>query len=253
MFMLAIDAARTSGYRDSLYYFRRNPKAFKLNATQTEKDYLIAEGKLGSHLKTRSVTLITARSAYKLHGAKMVLNGRWVVDDYYEDAVAAEIAERGLRPGDPVGELPDPRAAAKEAAMDTDRERGVGLGMYRAGGATTIFGGSGWGPFSEGPLNAVKKSYYAHQGMTEENWMWVAARRTLEEDDEWKKLRKEGLKACGGIFSAAEGQVEDEHEHKRRKTEEARLPLGVYEPHTGIVLCQCKSLFYERVTDIFAL
>lgn len=70
--MLAIDAARTSGFRDSLYYFRRNPLAFKCNATQPEKEYLIEIGKLGSHLRTRSVTLITARSAYKLHGAKMI-------------------------------------------------------------------------------------------------------------------------------------------------------------------------------------
>lgn len=72
-YMLAIDAARTSGFRDSLYYFRRNPLAFKLNATQPEKDYLISQGKLGSHLRTRSVTLITARSAFKLHGSKMVI------------------------------------------------------------------------------------------------------------------------------------------------------------------------------------
>lgn len=78
MFMLAIDAARTSGFRDSLYYFRRNPLAFKLNATQPEKDYLIEIGKLGPHLRTRSVTLITARSAYKLHGAKMLI-GVWSI------------------------------------------------------------------------------------------------------------------------------------------------------------------------------
>ena len=71
-YMLAIDAARTSGFRDSLYYFRRNALALKLNANQWEKEHLIEQGKLGSHLKTRSVTLITARSAYKLHGAKMV-------------------------------------------------------------------------------------------------------------------------------------------------------------------------------------
>lgn len=71
-YMLAIDAARTSGFRDSLYYFRRNPLALKQNATQWEKDHLIEVGKLGSHLKTRSVTLVTARSAYKLHGAKML-------------------------------------------------------------------------------------------------------------------------------------------------------------------------------------
>lgn len=82
MFMLAIDAARTSGFRDSLYYFRRNPLAFKLNATQPEKDYLIEIGKLGPHLRTRSVTLITARSAYKLHGAKMLL-GEWFILIYH--------------------------------------------------------------------------------------------------------------------------------------------------------------------------
>jgi hypothetical protein len=71
--MLAIDAARASGFRDSLYFFRRNPLALKLSATQPEKEFLISAGKLGAHLKTRSVTLVTARSAYKLHGAKMIL------------------------------------------------------------------------------------------------------------------------------------------------------------------------------------
>ena len=71
--MLAIDAARTSGFRDSLYYFRRNPLAHKLNATQIEKEFLIEIGKLGSHLRTRSVTLITARSAFKLHGSKTLI------------------------------------------------------------------------------------------------------------------------------------------------------------------------------------
>ena len=74
--MLTIDAARTSGFCDSLYYFRKNLLAYNLNATQAEKDMLIEQGKLGSHLQTRSVTLITARSAYKLHGAKMVLGER---------------------------------------------------------------------------------------------------------------------------------------------------------------------------------
>ena len=55
-----------------------NPLAFKLNATQPEKDYLIEIGKLGPHLRTRSVTLITARSVYNLHGGKMFI-GVWLV------------------------------------------------------------------------------------------------------------------------------------------------------------------------------
>ncbi|KAI0074934.1 hypothetical protein K474DRAFT_1685549 [Panus rudis PR-1116 ss-1] len=210
-YMLAIDAARTSGFRDSLYYFRRNPLAMKLNATQAEKDYLIAEGKLGGHLKTRSVTLITARSAYKLHGAKMVVDGRWVVDDYYEDKVLAEITEKGLKPGDPVGELENTTqanaalAAAAEAftALETSGNRlgsGAATSMYKPGGPTTIFGGSGWGPYSDGPLNAVRKSLLNRDGLNEENWMYVAAVRTGESNREWARLRRENLKVFGGIY-----------------------------------------------------
>ncbi|THG95350.1 hypothetical protein EW026_g6289 [Hermanssonia centrifuga] len=227
-YMLAIDAARTSGFRDSLYYFRRNPLAFKLNANQWEKDHLIEIGKLGSHLRTRSVTLITARSAYKLHGAKMILEGRWVVDDYNEEKVLAEITERGLKPGDSVGELVDTSTIAAEAAAlagTSTRDAGKqdrggpsgGTGIYRAGGPTTIFGGSGWGPYSDGPLNAVRKSLLNREGLNEENWMWMTAQRTLEAGDEWKKIRQEGLRACGGILG--EEDIVSEVEMKRAMDE----------------------------------
>jgi chromatin structure-remodeling complex protein RSC7 len=290
--MLAIDAARTSGFRDSLYYFRRNALALKLNATQAEKDYLISEGKLGSHLRTRSVTLVTARSAFKLHGSKMLLgacpacrislrglicmalDGRWVVDDYYEDKVLEEITAKGLKPGDLVGELPDPNAphhtgdptglGGAGGAGAGKAERGSGGGVYRAGGPTTIFGGSGLGPFSDGPLNAVRKSLLSRDGVTEENWMYMMASRVLEAGEEWAKCRKESLKAWAGldgfgggdgtpqpIYSNGKGKEAEEEEEaddkdnteqavKRRKVadEKDERPLGVYEPHIGLVQCE---------------
>lgn len=71
-YMLSIEAARTSGFRDSLYYFRRNPLVVKLTLSQAEKDHLISLGRLSNNLKSRSVTIVTARSAFKLHGSKMV-------------------------------------------------------------------------------------------------------------------------------------------------------------------------------------
>ena len=71
-YMLAIDCARACGYRDSLYYFRRNPMMLKLNLTQAEKEYLIDLGKLHTNLRHRSVTMVTARSAFKQHGAKII-------------------------------------------------------------------------------------------------------------------------------------------------------------------------------------
>ncbi|KAJ7481514.1 chromatin remodelling complex Rsc7/Swp82 subunit-domain-containing protein [Mycena latifolia] len=260
-YMLAIDAARTSGFRDSLYYFRRNPLAFKQNATQPEKDYLISQGKLGSHLRTRSVTLITARSAFKLHGSKMIIDGKWVVDDYYEEKSLEEITARGLKAGDPVGELPDPNGlyhsneaanlnaanASNAANSKNDRGGGVAMGLYRAGGPTTIFGSTGWGPFSDGPLNAVRKSLLSRDGVSEENWMWMAATRTLAAGEEWARWRKESLQPMDRAGHVVKGKrkaeaVEDQQPEqdaapgKRLRHEPAAdLPVGVYEPHTGIV------------------
>ncbi|KAJ7625089.1 chromatin remodelling complex Rsc7/Swp82 subunit-domain-containing protein [Mycena polygramma] len=256
-YMLAIDAARTSGFRDSLYYFRRNPLAFKQNATQPEKDYLISQGKLGSHLRTRSVTLITARSAYKLHGSKMILDGKWVVDDYYEEKSLEEITARGLKAGDPVGELPDPNglyhtnepstsnAANASNAAKNDRGGGVPMGVYRAGGPTTIFGSTGWGPFSDGPLNAVRKSLLSRDGVSEENWMWMMAMRTVTANEEWARLRKESLQPMDLAGNVAKGKRKAEAEEdqevpeasskKLRPESMSQLPLGAYEAHSGVV------------------
>ena len=70
--MLSIEAARATGYRDSLYYFRRNPLLFKINLTQSEKDLLIAEKILSQNLRSRIVTMVTARTAFMMGGAKLV-------------------------------------------------------------------------------------------------------------------------------------------------------------------------------------
>ncbi|THV05687.1 hypothetical protein K435DRAFT_646613 [Dendrothele bispora CBS 962.96] len=289
-YMLAIEAARTSGFRDSLYYFRRNPLAFKLNATQPEKDYLIGEGKLGSTLRTRSVTLITARSAYKLHGSKMVIDGRWVVDDYYEDNVLAEITARGLKPGDLVGDVTDPADPALAASKQSKQNAldalgnssltnasslanvggsgGTGSSIYRPGGPTTIFGGSGYGPFSDGPLNAVRKSLLSRDNVDEDNWMKRMAEKVREADEEWGRTRKEGIKPSGGVNPVLGGPMAttgmgktgtappvsggdavragtaepNEPAAKKRKVafqnvddKVSPLPLGTYEPHSGLV------------------
>ncbi|KZP15821.1 hypothetical protein FIBSPDRAFT_749593 [Athelia psychrophila] len=268
VYMLAIDAARTSGFRDSLYYFRRNLLALKQNASQPEKEYLIEQGKLGSHLKTRSVTLITARSAFKLHGSKMLIDGRWVTDDYNEEKALEECTSKGFTAGELVGDLTDPAANPDVAnnKQSDPAQSGIGssgIGLYRAGGPTTIFGGSGWGPYSDGPLNAVRKSLLTRDGLNEENWIQIAATRTAEASAEFAKLRREMGKVCGGLGIGmgldvvpieddlkrravewmAEGrdemvvEVEDEESTRKRRKRNVgdELPLGVYEPHSGVV------------------
>lgn len=229
-----------------------------------------------------------------------VTDGRWVVDDYYEEKVVEEITARGLKAGDPVGELPDPNAthhsnelsslnAASNANAGNKADRGGGGagGIYRAGGPTTIFGGSGWGPYSDGPLNAVRKSILSRDGVAEDNWMWMMATRVNEADQEWAKWRKESLKALHGVDGvlmggtgsvAANGMMpkhkyadlqeeEEEDEEaddeensaaavepapkKRRVGFEAEArPLGIYEPHTNLIHCWINYSCDEQSSDL---
>ncbi|EGG10664.1 uncharacterized protein MELLADRAFT_60382 [Melampsora larici-populina 98AG31] len=126
-FVLSIDAARAAGYRDSLYFFRRNPLIQKLPCTQDEKDALIAAGFLSGNLKSRAVTMCSARNAFKVMGARFLkdidhalnsnqsddpdTDGRLVVDDYYEDAALASGAAIG-EPAIADGLEPQDRSAA---------------------------------------------------------------------------------------------------------------------------------------------
>jgi chromatin structure-remodeling complex protein RSC7 len=213
------------------------------------------------------------------------------VDDYYENKVLAEITEKGLKPGDLVGELADPNApsaaalAAAELANAQKADRSGGTqGIYRAGGPTTLFGGPGWGPYSDGPLNAVRKSLLNRDGLNEENWMFVAAQRAAEANADWAKQRRRALVPYGGIFGAVssagaaadeeeeeeggaaagaagaegkegrgkgKGQEQEEPERaqearendagirkRKRARREEKVPRGMYEPHSGIVLCE---------------
>lgn len=165
-----------------------------------------------------------------------------MTDDYYEEKVLAEITEKGLKAGELVGDLPDPNAQSQANAQNAADARaaavqGGGMGLYRAGGPTTIFGGSGWGPYSDGPLNAVRKSMLTRDGLNEENWMLLAAQKVHESGDEWAKSRREAIGAPHPVpLKQAEGG--EAQQPKRQSKRKAQEPLGAYEPHSGLMLCE---------------
>lgn len=83
--------------------------------------------------------------------------------------------------------------------------------------------------------------------------MYAAAERTVEATSDWTRLRQENLKLAGGIYGDI---VETERSEKRgatdapqgesgkkRRTRESDLPLGVYEPQTGLLFCECHRLY----------
>lgn len=207
--------------------------------------------------------------------------GRWVLDDYDESKSLSEITPRGLQPGDLVGDLPDPQSTSTSTTIDavssnataSQSNQGGGLGIYRAGGPTTIFGSAGWGPFSDGPLNAVRKGFLNREGVKEENWMHLAAQRVREADQEFAKIRRHGVQPNGGVprgsmffggglyhprrqeesVKANEEPPSGEAPRRRSKAAGSPYPLGVFEPHSGQVLCTSLSIHPSPFPSLFQL
>lgn len=198
----------------------------------------------------------------------LLTDGKWVDDDYYEDRARDEVLAKGLKPGDPVGELPDPMQLPFEGALNRANPNNLapsanffaaGSSMvYKPGGPSTHFGGPGLGPFS-GEMAGSKKVALARDGIIEENWMWRAALGVREANDAIKNIRTSRLvpaptilagisdrtlaKGAGELSSAPKNDDtididattirvnQDESSEGRR--------YGVYEPHTDVWHCAC--------------
>ncbi|KIO28279.1 hypothetical protein M407DRAFT_49791, partial [Tulasnella calospora MUT 4182] len=202
-YILSIEAARATGYRDSLYYFRRNALLVKITLTQSEKEILIADKILSQNLRSRIVTMVTARSAFMAGGSKLVKDGRWVDDDYYEDKAREECISKGFKPGDLVGDVGDnsftdpnreaklaaaAAAAAQQLSTSTDRASAV----YKTGGPTTFFGGAGLSPFA-GEMPSSRKAALGRDDVTEVNWMSMMASAVTEANEQFAKMRRERI------------------------------------------------------------
>lgn len=171
----------------------------------------------------------------------MLLDGRWVTDDYYEEQARQECIEKGNNPGELVGELPDlniypigdvnqplrtleerrqaaaGHVAGGAAANSAQLALGAG-GIYRPGGPTTHFGGQGLGPFDEGHalggglgvssgLAAARRAALTREGVGEDNWMWKTALRVHEANESFANMRKARLRPMG-LGDPLEGGVE---------------------------------------------
>ncbi|CAG8464413.1 6286_t:CDS:2 [Funneliformis mosseae] len=86
-YMLSMDPAKLLGFRDSYLFFLRNPTLKRIHATNQERDYLITHGFLPSNFRSRAITLVSARSTYKLFGSKLIVGGKKRRDDYYESSI----------------------------------------------------------------------------------------------------------------------------------------------------------------------
>lgn len=112
LFMLATECARVLGYRDSYLLFNKNRSLFKIIATQTEKEDLIHQEILPFSYRSRQIAIVTAKSMFRQFGSRVIVNGRRVRDDYWEN----KARKQGFTEEDLAGEKRPGGAKARDAA-----------------------------------------------------------------------------------------------------------------------------------------
>lgn len=98
LFMMATECAKELNFRDSYLLFNKNKSLYKMIASQKDKEALIALGLLPYSFRSRVIGIITARSIYRQFGARAIVDGRRVVDDYWE----LRAIDQGFTESDPV-------------------------------------------------------------------------------------------------------------------------------------------------------
>ncbi|OTA57935.1 hypothetical protein K449DRAFT_436946 [Hypoxylon sp. EC38] len=116
LFMLATECARVLGYRDSYLLFNKNRALYKIIASQEEKDDLVSQEVLPFTYRSRQIAIVTARSMFRQFGSRIVVNGRRVRDDYWEE----KARKQGFTEADPadlrkrVGQVDSPVPSSSE-------------------------------------------------------------------------------------------------------------------------------------------
>ena len=180
LYMLSIDVARGLGFRDSGYFFRKNPLIHKVLLTMEEKDQLIAEGRISSGLRTRNVTAVTARAVFQVIGARAIARGRNVTDDYYEAQARAEGKKEGTLAMQPSMQDLMSRRGDRRRDLDRERRHGSDAATYTTVDPhghviTTTFGDAGHAPFDRTSHLTQRRNMLMRADMSEENWMAMYA------------------------------------------------------------------------------
>lgn len=103
LYMVSTEPARLVGFRDSYLLFKTHLSLFKKVCTHEEKMDLIDRHLIPTSYKGRSVNLVTARSIFREFGARMIVGGKKVIDDFWE--------QQAIDRGDVSGEYADPEEA----------------------------------------------------------------------------------------------------------------------------------------------
>jgi chromatin structure-remodeling complex protein RSC7 len=107
LYMLSTEPARCIGFRDSYLFFQKHKQLFKIIAENEEKYDLIERNIIPHSYKGRAIGVVTARSVFREFGARIIVGGRRVTDDFWETRAREEGAIEGEL-AEPSDKLPGP-------------------------------------------------------------------------------------------------------------------------------------------------
>ncbi|POR39782.1 Chromatin structure-remodeling complex subunit rsc7 [Tolypocladium paradoxum] len=82
LYMLSTEPARCVGFRDSYLFFTKHRKLYKIIVDDDEKRDMIEREIIPHSYKGRSIGVVTARSVFREFGARIIVGGKRIVDDY---------------------------------------------------------------------------------------------------------------------------------------------------------------------------
>lgn len=160
LYMLSTEPARCIGFRDSYLFFQKHKQLYKIIIAEEAKKDLIERGLIPHSYKGRAIGVVTARSVFREFGAKIVVGGKKVTDDY-------QVAEARAR-GDVEGEYAVPEDEVAGGAENYNRNRYVAW----HGASSVYHTGAPSVPVINGkPVESKKRKVV----VTGANWMYEHA------------------------------------------------------------------------------
>ncbi|MCJ1473833.1 hypothetical protein MMC13_002485 [Lambiella insularis] len=189
LYMLSTEPARCIGFRDSYLFFQKHRQLFKIILPEDAKRDLIERNIIPHSYKGRAIGVVTARSVYREFGARIVIGGKMVTDDYQ---VAAARGSGSIE-----GELAVPDDHLPTTGQGYDKNRYVawhGASSVYHSGIPTI-------PLVNSKMPEGKKRRVQ---VTDENWKLEHSRSASQFNSKLTEMRRANL---AGVYDVHTNHV----------------------------------------------
>ncbi|KAJ5748168.1 uncharacterized protein N7511_009864 [Penicillium nucicola] len=179
LYMLSTEPARCIGFRDSYLFFQKHKMLYKIIIDDDAKRDLIERDLIPHSYKGRAIGVVTARSVFREFGAKIIVGGKKITDDY-DEQVARER-------GDVEGELAVPEDRIPGPGEEYNRNQYVAWhgasSVYHTNAPTVPLAGGK-------PVDTKKRRV----PVTDDNWMLEHARAASNYNHKLADMRRTNLK-----------------------------------------------------------